>query len=178
MNDFTNEPQLNKDAGTKRVYRKRSGADMPEHMAAVDLGVGDVSRDSIAHGTKRPPRVSMANNDLLLSVDKRLLNQSKQHRFFADREGRIERAKAAYWDFVTDDNGVNIVRSSRGTKMYLMSLEKEYYAEDNALKMKRYYDSINGEADKDLGISGLKSDTDKGRVSALESRISQDVDGY
>lgn len=178
MSDFINEMPLNKSGAPKRVYKKRSGADMPEHMAAVDLSVGDASRETRAHTANRPPRVSMAENDLLLSVEKRLLNPGKHHRFFAEREGRIERAKAAYWDFVVDDNGVNIVRSSKGTKMYLMALDKEYYDEDNALKMKRYHASINTEADKDLGIRGLKSDTDKGRASALESRCSTDVDGY
>lgn len=177
MNDHTELP-LNKSGAPKRVYKKRSGADMPEHMASVDLGVGDASRETRAHSAARPPRVSMADNDLLLSVDKRLLNPAKQHRFFADREGRIDRAKAAYWDFVVDDNGVNICRSSKGTKMYLMSLDKQYYDEDNALKMKRYHASIGQEAEKDLGIAGLRADTDKGRESALESRFSSDRDGY
>lgn len=177
MNDHTELP-LNKSGAPKRVYKKRSGADMPEHMAAVDLSVGDASRETRAHTSPRPPRVSMAENDLLLSVEKRLLNPAMHHRFFADREGRIERAKAAYWDFVADDNGVNIVRSSKGTKMYLMALDKQYYEEDNALKMKKYRDSIGVEAEKDLGIKGLQSDTDKGRASALESRFSTDRDGY
>jgi len=171
------ELPLNTSAAPK-TRRRRSGADMPEHMAAVDSGLGGETRESAAHSTKRPPRISMADGDLILTVADRYLQKGKHYRFFADREGRIDRAKAAYWEHVTDENGVNISRSSKGTKMYLMSLELEYKREDDALKMERYRASIGAEAEKDLGIAGLKTDTDKGRASALESHVSSDRDAY
>lgn len=172
------ELPLNTSANPKRQYRARSGADMPEHMAAVDVNLGGETRESAAHSTKRPPRVSMAEGDLILTVPDRYLSKSKHYRFFADREGRIDRAKEAYWEFVTDENGVNIARSSKGTKMYLMALDIQYKIEDDELKMKRYRASIGAEAEKDLGIAGLNTDTDKGRARALESHVSSDRDGY
>ena len=180
---MTDELPLNTSAtprkrGPNKVTRARSGADMPEHMAAVDVGLGGRTRESAAHSTKRPARVAMGQADLILTVPSRYLDPNKYHRFIADRDGRVDKAKEAWYEFVTDENGVNIVRSSKGTKMYLMALDKQYRDDDVKLKQKQYRASINQEADKDLGIAGLETDTDKGRKSALESRESSDRDGY
>lgn len=174
---MTDELPLNTSAAPK-TRKRRSGADMPEHMAAVDVGLGGQTRESAAHSTKRPQRIMMGGDDLILTVPQRYLKPDGYYRWIADREGRIERAKAAWYDFVTDENGVNITRSSKGTKMYLMVLDKQYRDEDVALKQKKYHASINQEANADLGVRGVQADTDKGRAGALESRVSSDRDGY
>lgn len=176
---MTDELPLNTSATPKtRQRRARSGADMPEHMAAVDANLGGETRESAAHSTKRPKRIMMGGDDLILSVPARYMDPNKYYRFIADREGRIDRAKEAWYEFVTDENGVNITRSSKGTKMYLMALDKEYRDDDVKLKQKRYHASINQDTNSDLGIKGLQADTDKGRASALESHESSDRDGY
>lgn len=174
---MNNEMPLNTNARPKQK-RARSGADMPEHMAAVDTGLGGYDRDTSAHSTRRPARVMMGSADLVLTVPDRYLDKDKYHRFIADRDGRIEKAKQAWYDFVVDENGVNITRSSKGTKLYLMALDKTYRASDVKLKEEQYHASISQEANADLGIKGIKADTEKGRESALESRISSDRDGY
>lgn len=176
---MTEEIPLNSSGNPRSIKKRaRSGADMPEHMAAVDSGLGGKTRDSAAHSNGNPVRIRMGSADLMLTVPDRYLDPTKYHRFIADRDGRIDKAKGAWYEFVTDENGVNIVRSSKGTKLYLMALDKTYRNDDVLLKEKQYNASISQEVNADLGVGGIKADTDKGRTSALESRTTSDRDAY
>lgn len=157
----------------------RTGADVPEHMAAADKTVGTNSRDSAVNEREsRPARRSMADsNNLLLTVSPRYLDQKNYaYRFVADIEGRVDRLKEAWWEHVVDENGANISRRSRGTVMLLMRIPVEYKQEDDRLKMQHYNASIDAEANSD--IPGFETDTDRGRKSALQSGFSSDPNGY
>lgn len=147
----------------KRPYnRKASGAQVRGTIAALDPSLGNLSREELAHGGERAPRRPMgSSSDMNLYVDKKYTSNSElYYRFVLDTDkGRMERAKAAYYDFVTDENGVNITVNSGNRKFYLMSLHKKYRAEDDALKLEKYNAMINAKANEDLGVDGLETQT-------------------
>jgi hypothetical protein len=71
------------------------------------------------------------------------------YRFFAQNQvkgGRIEAAKAAWWEHVADKRGQNITRYSSGDVMYLMKLERKYYLEDQERKRAKVRATMTKEA--------------------------------
>lgn len=156
----------------KRPYvRKDSGAQVRGTVAALDSSLGNLSREEIAHGGERAPRRPMGSGaDMNLYVDaKYTSNKDYYYRFVLDTDkGRLQRAKDAYYDFVTDENGANITANSGNRKFYLMSLHKQFRAEDDVLKAKKYNAMINAKANEDLGVDGLETQ------SELKSRLTSD----
>ena len=91
-------------------------------------------------GPKRPPRIRM-NAGMNLHVPDELVRQLRADgyvpRFFAEssiKGGRVDAAKGAYWEHVTDGSGKNITRRSGIDTMYLMKIEKQWWEEDQKLK--------------------------------------------
>lgn len=147
----------------KRQYRRRSGADIPEHMAVVDPSLGNLSREEIGHGVDRERvRVPMHGGDLKLSVARKYVsNPDYYYHWFYDGDGdRIRRAQDAAYDFVTDENGQNITKNNGGKKLYLMALHKKFREEDDMLKKKRLDATMGREMNKDLGVAGLETFTE------------------
>lgn len=137
---------------SKHDQRNRSGADIPPHMAAANPAMNNLSREDIAHGKNRAPRVPMNTGEFILEVPPSLLQEGKKYYWFEDNgQGRIERAKAAYWEHVVDPtDGTNYCRQSGDRKMYLMCLDMDLYMEDEALREKNYRASIGEDAEKPL----------------------------
>lgn len=147
----------------KKTTRQRTGSELPEHMAAANPALQDHSREDKAHGKDRAPRVPMNTGDLSLTVPDGVIKEGMVARWFEDRPGRIDQAKAAYWDFVTDSNGSNITRHSGDKLMYLMAIEKKYYDEDQAAKMKNYLSTVGQSDDDDLkDVKGVEAYTPEG----------------
>lgn len=81
-----------------------------------------------------------------------------------DDKGGVEKKLAQWWGHVTDAQGNNIKRPSGARFMYLMAIEDEYKQEMDDLQLKRYYDSI-GESDRaGLGVDGVESYGDAGKI--------------
>jgi hypothetical protein len=156
QNDVVQELPL----GAKpKLTRKRSSSQTSQAMAAVDRSIGNVSREGQAHGDGRAPRVSMSGADLALSLDpKYYSNPDYYYRWFyeGDNGTKIQRALAAYYDFVVDENGATISRSSGSRQFKLMALHKKYRAEDDALKRKKHNAMIGKQEKESLGIAGLE----------------------
>ena len=91
-------------------------------------------------GPARPPRIPM-NAGLNLTYPEKLMDKEHYHyRWFAEHPehvGRIAKADAAYWEHVTDRNGVNITRPTGSGTFYLMRLPMEYHLEDVELHRKK-----------------------------------------
>lgn len=158
MTDETNEIPLNKN-GNPKLTRKRSSSQMSIAMATVDRSLGQFSREGLAHGEGRAPRVSMAGSDLNLSLDPKYTSSPDYYyRWFyeGDNGVKIQRALAAYYEFVCDENGVTISRSSGSRQFKLMALHKKYRAEDDALKRKKHNAMIGAQEKESLGIAGLE----------------------
>ena len=137
--------------------RQRPDANIPEHMAAANPAVGNLTREQKAHGEGRKPRVPMNSGDFKLSVPDDLIPKDRVGFWFEENEnGRLEQAKAAYWTPVVDAFGVAITRPSGSTKMHLMSIEKIYYDEDVKLLEKNYRASM-GERDAKPLDNGVES---------------------
>ena len=107
-----------------------------------------LSRAERAHFAKRPPRISMASGSKL-GISGEMMTQIKaanRHpRWIQDRDGRLSQALAAYWEFVVDEFGNNVVRPSGPYKMFLMCLEDQYYQEDKLLKAGKITDTLKSE---------------------------------
>lgn len=88
---------------------------------------------------KRPARVPMTNT-LKLQYNHALDRENFFYRWFRSDNGRIEQAKAAYYEHVLDDSGTKVKRAYRASEQYLMRMPIEYYNEDQKLKE----DSIKG----------------------------------
>jgi hypothetical protein len=85
----------------------------------------------------RPPRVRMQQGENLSILGIKLDNDNFYHRWFQEdptRPGRVDAAKAAYYEPVKDDEGNAIVRNSGAGKMHLMRIPLEYRLEDEAVK--------------------------------------------
>lgn len=137
--------------------RQRPDASIPSHMAAANPAVGNRSREEIAHGEARKPRIPMSTGDFQLAVPENLIPKDRVGFWFEDNEkGRLQQARDAYWTPVDDEFGVAITRQSGDRKMHLMSIEKIYYDEDMSLLEQRYRDSM-GERDSKPLDGGIES---------------------
>jgi len=152
----------------KPAQRNRSASDMPPHMAEANPSLGNLSREQVAHGEARAPRRSMNTGDFLLAVpDGTIPPGMVGHWFLDDGRGRIERAKEAYWDHVTDQHGNNFTVQSGASKMYLMAIDKIYYDEDEALREANYRASL-GERDSKPLDGGIESYTPSGAENKIK----------
>lgn len=152
--------------------RQRPDASIPSHMAAANPAVGNRSREEIAHGEARKPRVPMNSGDFQLAVPNNLIPKDRVGFWFEENDkGRIQQAKAAYWEPVTDEFGVAITRPSGSTRMHLMSIEKIYYDEDMALLDRNYRASMGALDDKPLD-NGVESYVPSGAENKI--RVNSD----
>jgi len=149
--------------------RQRSASDMPPHMAEANPSVGNLSREQVAHGEARAPRRSMNTGDFLLAVPDGTIPEGKVgHWFIDDGRGRIERAKEAYWDHVTDQHGNNFTVQSGASKMYLMAIDKIYYDEDEALREKNYRASLGERDAESWDTPGVEAYTPSGAENKIK----------
>lgn len=157
------------DKDKAKVTRGRSTASLPPAQAMSDQGAGIQSREEKAHSPGRPERVSM-NNSLKLDFPDGHKEDGFYYRWFQDRNGRVNQAKAAYYEHVTDEAGNNLTRQSGPYTMYLMRLEEKYRDEDNRLKKKRVAATLEKEAA--IGPGEYAPDQETGRAEGGKSAVS------
>lgn len=149
--------------------RQRPDASIPQHMAAANPAVGNLSREQAAHGEGRAPRVPMSTGDFQLAVPDGIIPKDRVGFWFEENDkGRLMQAKAAYWEPVTDEFGVAITRPSGTTKMHLMSIERIYYDEDMALLEKNYRASMGAIDNKPLD-NGVESYVPEGHSNKIRA---------
>lgn len=103
---------------------------------------GRPARNAEAHESgKRPPRIPM-------SAGNKLQAQQREgyQRYWAitgpDHPGKLEQMRAAWWEFVLDEDGQKIEQpAGKGNMHVLMEIEKQYYDEDMAAQQKRNLDA-------------------------------------
>ena len=157
----------------KGVKRVRTGSDLPEHMAQANPQFNDLTREQIAHGEARKPRIRMDSGEFNLSVpDGTIPADKKGYWFYDDGKGRIQRAKDAWWEHVVDSQGANISRQCGNTKMYLMAIDKSLYEEDEKLREENYRASIGERDDKTHLEDGSLSYTPSGETNKI--RVTSD----
>jgi hypothetical protein len=89
---------------------------------------------------ERPDRVPMSAG-AKLALDG--TEQPEFHyRWVQDRDGRVEQAGRAWYEFDLDSEGNKKVVSSGPYPLYRMKIEKKYYDDDQDLKLKRSQDKI------------------------------------
>ena len=121
------------------MTRKRS-QDNPNKVSQLEL-------ESDERSPKRPPRVPMSAGKKL---DYRNVEEGWHYRWVQDRDGRLDQAKAAYYEFVEED-GNKVVRQSGPHPLFLMRIEQRYYDEDQALKLQAARDRLKSEQTLDDG---------------------------
>lgn len=148
------------------MARRRSGALMPENMASVDPSVGNVSREDRAHGEGRK-RIRMTSTDLNLSLPPSITKPGKAYHWFVDDgEGRIQRAKEAFWEHVADPvTGENISRGRYGRTHVLMCIDQKYYDEDEKLRIQEYRATIGENQSIAEKQGGIETTEDETRIS-------------
>lgn len=103
---------------------------------------GRPARNAEAHESgKRPPRIPM-------SAGNKLQAQQREgyQRYWAitgpDHPGKLEQMRAAWWEFVLDEDGQKIEQpAGKGNMHVLMEIEQQYYDEDMAAQQKRNLDA-------------------------------------
>lgn len=151
------------------AQRQRSASDMPPHMAAANPGIGNLTREQVAHGEARKPRVPMNTGEFVLAVPADTIPHDKVgHWFLDDGKGRIERAKAAYYEHVTDAHGNNWTAQSGNSKMYLMAIDKNYHDDDEALREKNYRASISTRDNQSLDVAGVEAYVPSGAENKIK----------
>jgi hypothetical protein len=105
--------------------------------------------------------------------ESKLDKKSYAYRWFLDdpnKPGRIETAKRAYWEHVSDE-GENVCRPSGNSMHYLMKLPREYYIEDKDLKRQRVLSTMAEEAR--LGANEYAPTASGQREGGESARVSQ-----
>jgi hypothetical protein len=154
---------------SETIQRKRSASDMPAHMAAANPALGNLTREQEAHGEARAPRVPMNTGEFVLSVPPGTIPEGKVgHWFLDDGRGRIDAAKAAYWEHVVDSYGNNWSAQSGSSKMYLMVIDKSYHDEDEALRERNYRASIGERDAESLNVPGIEAYTPSGAENKIK----------
>jgi len=97
------------------------------------------SREADAHSAKgRPDRVRFGSQNKL-AIANQFVRDGYHAHLFVDKEGEIEAAQAAYYEFVRDEKGRKVTMAAGGGRThYLMEIEQKYYDED----MKAQADAI------------------------------------
>lgn len=153
------------------IKRGRTGSDLPPAMKQTDKGLTDGSREDAAHSAGRPPRISM-HNMKKLEIPKSLMEDGYYYRWFQDIDGRINQAKAAYYEHVSDEQGNNLTCQSGNYTMYAMKLPQQYRDEDNALKRDRVAATMEKEAQ--LGINEYAPDRETGRAEGGRTAVTHE----
>jgi len=79
---------------------------------------------------ERNPRVPISAGSKL-TVNKGLIEEGYFYYWGSDRPGDLEQLQDAWYEFVTDGNGQNImVHGGNGVKLFLMRLPQKYHEED------------------------------------------------
>ena len=149
------------------IKRGKTGVDDNPAMAGQP-GLVAKSREEAAHSSGRPPRISMSNMKKL-DIPESLKESGFYYRWFQDRDGRINQAKAAYYESVVDEQGNNYTRASGPYTMHLMRLPQEYRDEDNRLKKKRVAATL--EAEAQIGANEYAPDRKTGKAEGGTSAI-------
>lgn len=138
------EPKLNLDGSVdKRTTRGRPASNLtPEQVADSRVEV-EQPREEQAHSRSGESRIPMGSTKKL-NYPEHLLDSNYHHRWIQARDGRIETAKAAWYEHVLE-SGVPVQRPSGPYAMYLMRIEKGYYEEDQKLKNRKVIDTLQKE---------------------------------
>lgn len=90
-----------------------------------------LSRDQKANTPKnRPERVPFGQGSKLAIADRHVRKGYHAH-LFLDKPGELEGARAAWYEFVLDENGKKITMpAGKGLTHYLMEIDQETYDED------------------------------------------------
>ena len=163
--------ERNKDKKVK-VERGRDGVDLTPAMQTTETGLVADSRDDAAHSSGRPPRVSMGNMQNL-SVPDNLREDGYFYYWFQDKDGRVARAKAAYYEHVVDEQGTNYTRSAGPYSMVLMRLRQDYRDEDLQLKNDRVQATLEEEAG--IGANEYAPDQRTGRAEGGTSAVTRSL---
>jgi len=91
-------------------------------------------------GSREAPRQEAADLDLILSVPAGTIPAGWTGHWFT--EDRVQQKLAEWWMNVTDKAGVNITRTHKDKRMFLMAIETDRVEELNNLREKRYHASI------------------------------------
>jgi hypothetical protein len=159
---------------TRANTRKASDQTTRGAVAALDESLGNQSREEVAHGRDAPRRPMGSTSDMNLYVDSKYVsNKDRYYRWMLDNDkGRMQKAKDASYDFVTDEQGVNITRNSGSRKFYLMSLHRKFREDDNTLKAKNYNAMLSAKANEGLGVEGLETQSELKSHFSANSHIS------
>lgn len=107
----------------------------------------------------RPARVPIRPGTNLDYPEAKLDREKFAYRWFLDhssRPGRIQQAKAAYWEHKQED-GVNVQRPAGAGQQFLMQLPMEYWQEDQELKRQR--NRANMAQDNEIGENEYAPDS-------------------
>ena len=134
MNDITEDLTTG-----ESEERERVNTDMKEDQAQnAGLSLDANPRDP--NSQTRPPRVPLEYGNNVSFSDVQF--DRKNYRYYAfyddpERPGRIENAKAAYWEEVRNVNGQLASRPAGAGRHILMRLPMQYALEDLELKRKK-----------------------------------------
>lgn len=151
-----------------KVKRGQTSASTIPAMQKTNGGLVAGSREEAAHSSGRPERISM-NNMKKLEIPANLIEEGFYYRWFQDRNGRISKAHAAYYEHVVDEQGNNLCCQSGPYMMYAMRLPQKYRDEDNKLKKERVAATLETEAQ--IGHNEYAPDPETGRAEGGRSAV-------
>lgn len=156
----------------EKMTRNRSAANITEDRATTEGGITADPRNPNA--TARPKRVPMGKGMTLDVSGVELDRENYHYQWITEkphRPGRLQQAKAAFYEHVTDIEGNQISRPSAGSTTYLMRLPMEYWIEDKQLKKDKVKRTL--EAETKIGVNEYaptSHNRDGGDSSIVERR--------
>ncbi len=147
---------------------------MNDLVNSDSLGIQTDPRDP--NKDARPPRVPMGQGrNLEFSQVK--FERDKFHYYayleHPEKPGRIRKAEAAYWEYVTDSRGQKVTAAAGSGMHYLMKLPLKYWKED--LDSKKIAVARRMEKENSIGVGEYAPDAATGRPEGGTSVITSDT---
>lgn len=122
------------DESTQPEGQKKTGRGRPSSTN----NEASEARVAKEQGSKRAPRIPMARAKKL---DVKQKPGYYRHWF---NQSNVAKAEAAYYDFVTDEEGAKVTRPAGNgeTRLYLMEIKEEFYKEDVELARQNINDVL------------------------------------
>ena len=122
------------------LYGQGDDRERVNSIQKQDLSTGQTGDPRDPNQETRPPRILMKQGSNMGFEDCEFDREKFGYYVFHEapsKPGRIERAKAAYWEHVTNRSGQVAQRNAGGGISYLMRLPAKYRKEDLDAKKKR-----------------------------------------
>lgn len=118
----------------------------PKGMTPAEVEMSRAPVETPREDKNKPVRAKRIGMQQRKKLDYIYQDSKYYYRWMQDRDGRIQHAREAGYEFVTDENGQEIQRRSGPYSLHLMRLPIQYRIEDEKAKQAKVIETIKHES--------------------------------